>query len=844
MAHVNFAAPCQCEASLADPVHSEPSVAFELSDPFRDRSEPSVTFENSDPFRTVQKVTKQGVHRPPTNGEISAESLQNIVGQIVKDYNRKLDELAILTAGLPTRFHTEGCNGHKPRPASHVVDIDVCCVVPVPVHVTSQANGIIPQSPQPERMSYTMQTEDNESSYSYGAGTEDVVFTSKAELPTTKAMSILTSSSRDGAYVSSVATEAGNLAMMSQVKQSPSDSGVPSCVSNSSFPLKPLWLSGRDFWEAPSFSASKSITTRKKEAVTEAMKHADLGDFTHVEHLKGSMRYLVGSPGSGFRISWELCSFLCVLYDLIAIPLLFAFSPPPTLTSAIVNWTLLFFWTLNVPMTLTTAYIKDGILICSPSRIFKKYCRSWLVVDFLTVVPDWISAVLSLMNESDNGSLTFKFLRVLRLLRLSRLLRLVKLRNAWTMFYDMLDSETIGIVLDVLKMVMVLVLINHYVACAWFALASAQSGNNWVDAHGFTTDKVDWVHQYVVAFHWSITQFTPATMHVQPHCIGERVFTILVVILALVGFSYLVGSITGSLARLRTMSERKTQLFWLMRRFLRKNTVPALLSARITSYLETVWDHQQSHCRQSSVEALHLLSDQLKAELTLCVHSPALNVHPLLRHLQSDAVTNLTMQRLTSTGLSQVAMAPQDVVFVTGERAAHMSMVTGGIFEYTHTDSMTPEIVVSCKTWVAEPALWITEWHHVGELRSVRAAELLNIDAEIFANEVESNTIAYELVTNYAKEYVQRLNMIEKESLSDICDGDVRMVCLQSEEFGLISDCDDLENRKMGFFHIPNFTGQSPRSSLVAARESTISRTPKLTRGGSNLSWSSFAYDY
>ena len=37
-------------------------------------------------------------------------------------------------------------------------------------------------------------------------------------------------------------------------------------------------------------------------------------------------------------------------------------------------------------------------------------------------------------------------------------------------------AEKAGIAADVLKMVVLLIIINHYVACAWFAIATVQKG--------------------------------------------------------------------------------------------------------------------------------------------------------------------------------------------------------------------------------------------------------------------------------------------------------------------------------------------------------------------------------
>merc|ERR1719433_1246222 len=141
---------------------------------------------------------------------------------------------------------------------------------------------------------------------------------------------------------------------------------------------------------------------------------------------------------------------------------------------------------------------------------------------------------------------------------------------------------------------MMLLFINHYLACMRYLLADVQLGSRptWLDEHNF--DSSPWEYQYLTAFHWSITQFTPASMHVQPQNAIERTFTIGVVIFALVGFSYLVGSITNSLTQLRSMSEDSHKQFWMLRRYLKHNRVSTALSVRIQRYLEHAWQRQKA----------------------------------------------------------------------------------------------------------------------------------------------------------------------------------------------------------------------------------------------------------
>merc|ERR1719313_2863930 len=110
-------------------------------------------------------------------------------------------------------------------------------------------------------------------------------------------------------------------------------------------------------------------------------------------------------------------------------------------------------------------------MVLDPFRIALRYLRTWCIVDVIVVLPDWFFTISAILGEgaSPQGSpSSMRLIRVLRLVRLARLLLLLRLRKAWSMLYDFIDSEKVGIVLNVVQMVVVLVVVNHFVACAWF----------------------------------------------------------------------------------------------------------------------------------------------------------------------------------------------------------------------------------------------------------------------------------------------------------------------------------------------------------------------------------------
>jgi len=274
-------------------------------------------------------------------------------------------------------------------------------------------------------------------------------------------------------------------------------------------------------------------------------------------------------------------------------------------------------------------------------------------------------------------------LRVVRLARVIRLLRLVRLKRLFEKIEDALDSEYYSVLFNIFKMMLLLFTVNHVIACAWYALAdlaSAGGVNTWVDTLRLTMslESFDWVHLYLVSLHWSLTQFTPAGMDVTPTNEIERGFTIGVVIFALVGFAYVVGSITASLGQLRAMSEEASKDFWQMRRFLNQNSVDHILAARIQRFVEYAYTRQQKTMSINQVKVLSLLSKQLMEELQSTINQPHMKVHPLFNFLNEFSF--ITMNRLAKESVSHMEMAQGDTLFLPEQHATCMYFLACGAF--------------------------------------------------------------------------------------------------------------------------------------------------------------------
>ncbi|CAE7449016.1 Kcnh1 [Symbiodinium sp. CCMP2456] len=558
------------------------------------------------------------------------------------------------------------------------------------------------------------------------------------------------------------------------------DTGFHRSLSFAGFKLKSLWTTevlGKTRTPQVAFVPPPSTTsTALRLRPTVAVNAAAMG---MAELYQGWVSRFIARPGDRKRLLWDCCGLLFIVYDCIAIPIN-VFDPPVTTFTMFMDWLTLIFWTLNIGATLTTGFVKEGLEVLSPKEILKNYLRTWFIIDVLTLGPDWTLEIVARTTPvSDTGEGTWgdsagsqsvRLLRVLRFVRIARLLRLLKLKLLLEAIGDAIPmSEYATIVGRVAQMVMVLLYLNHVIACIFYATASLAAGQNtWTTEYGLLARP--WTDQYAVALHWSLTQFTPASMDVQPQNTIERCFAISVVIFALVGFSYVVGDISSCLTQLRNMSETSSKEFRKLRTFMRMHKVPRLLALRVTKFAEHAYSKQREAMPMSKVTLLNLISEQLLGELTFAMNKPHLVVHPLFQTMELNAT--LFLQRMCIKALAPKQLAHNDFLFVAAEQAKEMTFLTSGMLLYKKV-SHEEYVQIDCD-WITEQALWLTSWEHLGTAESLGESTLVSIDSEAFGSVVEqSSTALVRLVQLYARQFITWLNELQIQQLSDVVQGDV-----------------------------------------------------------------------
>eukprot|EP00931_Biecheleriopsis_adriatica_P044333 TRINITY_DN25358_c0_g1_i1.p1 TRINITY_DN25358_c0_g1~~TRINITY_DN25358_c0_g1_i1.p1 ORF type:complete len:478 (+),score=55.25 TRINITY_DN25358_c0_g1_i1:51-1436(+) len=411
--------------------------------------------------------------------------------------------------------------------------------------------------------------------------------------------------------------------------------------------------------------------------------------------------------------------------------------------------------------------LPDGSVIMERAVVIKAYCKSWLLIDLIVVVPDWTTTIVELLGNSGEGmeyASMSRLLRMLRAVRILRLLRLLKLKKLMNMFYDSIDSEHMFIVINLARMIMIILLMNHYVACIWYAIGDltrtngSDTGRNWLEDVGKTPvfeRSLGW--RYATALHWSITQFTPASMDVYAVNLVERIYSVLILFWVLVAVSSFLGSVCASMTQLRNFGAEKTKSFWLLRRYLKENHVSMSLRDRILRYAEYQTELVAGKTNKDKVTLLSSLSDQLKRELASALFSPILVGHPLFCHISNQMPK--IMHRLCNDAMKILSVAENDNVFRANEEASYMYFLKSGSYDYTLGSTMhTKPLLVNANEWVCEIVLWAT-WRHRGHLSSVDEGELLLIIPDKFAGTMRLHPRSWHFGRIYASKLMSYLNV-------------------------------------------------------------------------------------
>eukprot|EP00927_Polykrikos_kofoidii_P045917 TRINITY_DN40073_c0_g1_i2.p1 TRINITY_DN40073_c0_g1~~TRINITY_DN40073_c0_g1_i2.p1 ORF type:complete len:798 (+),score=127.37 TRINITY_DN40073_c0_g1_i2:244-2637(+) len=483
----------------------------------------------------------------------------------------------------------------------------------------------------------------------------------------------------------------------------------------------------------------------------------------------------VAHPNSRQRLFWDLTGMVFVAYDIITIPLM-VFDLDETLPMTVLSWALLLFWTIDLPLSFFVGHHEAGVLVTNVLKIAKRYVLSWFSLDIFLLTAEWLLTLTSNDDEEADRLNSIglarmgKTVRVVRLLRLFRLLRLMKLPKYFVQLEEHIQSEFSVVIIGISKLTACILVINHFIACLWYAVGttfkSAPEETSWVSGVDWGNRSV-W-YRYGTSLHWSLTQFTPASMEVFPVNTRERLFAIVVLIFALITFSSFVSSITNAMTRLRNMNSEYAKQLLKFQRYIRYHKISTPLAVRMRRHLEHRLLRADRHIVEKDVELVTLLSEPLRMEMHFEVFAPYLEMHPFFKDVFEDSLQ--TMRKVCHTCVTEILLSYGDLLFASGDSCGRMFIIKSGSLEYTSEESThsDPEDV-NRGEWLSEASLW-TEWTHVGAAVCPSRCNLMALDVELFHNVIKGSRLVKARAARFGEYVVRHLNAMDKLDISDLRD--------------------------------------------------------------------------
>lgn len=531
--------------------------------------------------------------------------------------------------------------------------------------------------------------------------------------------------------------------------------------------LDELQLSPRlDSKDGHAATVSKCVSPKRRNTLTKRAVTAQFvahewlaeGEDLTVRRSEGFFGRFVVHPTARRRFLWDIAGILIMLYDTVTIPLQ-VFDLHGTDETYILGKVSMGYWTIDIPLSFFVGYFQKGILEMRPSRIAARYMSTWMPLDVSIVLLDWTVQILTAGDSEGVGAKSThlarvsRTLRAMRILRSLRLLRLLKLRHLMDEIQDRINSEYVHVVLRIVKLIIAIAMLNHFIACLWYKIGSS---DGWVEENGQEDASVEYL--YTSSLHWSLTQFTPASMEIVPTNTMERTFAVIVLLFAMIIFSSFVSSITTTMTHLGNLSAQlgKTKQFNKLRWYLRDHGVTTVLAVRIQKYLESAVKDSKGRVKESDVELLDMLSVPLRMELRHIIISPTITVHPFFRGYGDTSLQ--AMRQVCHAATSEAMVWYGDLMFTANEVAKRMYFLTRGRLAYAamhraesgETGNVMDVKLVEPGRWVCELALWF-QWTHKGELYGVKHSDLILVEAERFMQVTANQRTVFEGTKRYAK---------------------------------------------------------------------------------------------